>query len=234
MRGLKQNELDATLLSVGSHRVVRPLSPVEVAINCDKAIKAEETKKEIAIGLGLTGTSMIDKFLKLLNLDPEILHLVDWGDSKFTVIGFSCAIEVVQLPIELHKEMTNAVCKHNLTKVQAKSVRQLFQRSKRRLEECIADVVARQSIIVIREIVIGEIADTMLVENLVDMLQMERDVLIKNALEELYPGIGEFTGKLGKQRFTVIGGKSVGETIGRDRDFESRISKLLVGRIRNG
>ena len=232
MKGLTQSEFDATLLSIGSHKVARPLSPVEVAYNCDKAKRAGETLKEIATKCGLKGTDMITKFLKLLELEPEILHLVDWGESKYSLIGFSSASQILQLPPELHKEIANAVCQHGLTKTQTKSVRQLYLRSKRQLEECIADVVARSPITVVREVVIGSIDDESLTRNLADMLQAERDMLLSNLLKELYPEIGEFTGKLGEQRFTVIGGKSVGETLGRDRDFETRVCQALTKKIK--
>jgi hypothetical protein len=231
MRGLTNNEFDETLLSIGSHKVARPLSPVEVGKNCEKAVRAGETKRRIATEFGLKGTSMIDRFLKLIELDPDILHLVDWGESKSTVIGFSSASEIIQLPLELHKELANAVCRFKLDKKQTKSVRQLYQRSKRQLEECIADVVARKPVVVVREIIIGAILNKTLIEILAGMHQAERDPIFDNLLKDLYPEIGEFTAKLGERQFTVIGGKSVGNTMAGDKEFETRIGQALVERI---
>jgi hypothetical protein len=229
--GLTKSEIDETLLSVGSHKVVRPLSPVEVAFNCKKAAVAGVAKTKMAAAFGLKGTTMIDKFQKLVELDPDILHLVDWGDSKFTAIGFSCAGEIVKMPKEFHKEIAIAVCQHGLTKAQTKSVRQLVQRSKRQIQDCISDVIARRPITTIREVVVGEIVEEKLFRHLIDMLQVERDMLLNKILIKAYPQIGDFTAKLGERRFTVIGGKSVGETIGRDSDFEARIEQALLNKV---
>ena len=67
---------------------------------------------------------MVNRFLKVLNLDPQVQHLVDWGESTYSILGFSTAFEVTLLPEELRKQLVDAVCEFGLTKTETTSVRQ--------------------------------------------------------------------------------------------------------------
>ena len=71
MRGLSSAEVRQLILSVGTHKSERPLSPVEVAQLMQKAVKAGENRKEIAARLLLEDSSIIGRFIRLLQLPPD-------------------------------------------------------------------------------------------------------------------------------------------------------------------
>ena len=229
LRGLSQRELDLLYLSVGSHKLKRALSPIEVGTYCRRAKMAGESVKQIASALRLSPT-MVGRFLKVLQLDTNRHHLVDWGESKFSVVGFSTASEVVLIPESMQQQMVDAVCQYGLSKNEARSVRQLLERSGRPFDNCVNDVIGRRPIVVFRELVVGSITDNLMIERLAGMLQLERDALLLDVLSERYPDTGSITAKLGIRRFTVLGGKSVRTTIGRDPDFEFHVTSELAAK----
>ena len=96
MKGIPTDLQRKLLLSIGSHRDTRPLTPVEVGEAVRTSADAGTTLLEIAEFLHLEGTSVLAKFVRLLRLSPAVRHLVDWGRSDAT-IGFTAASEVARL-----------------------------------------------------------------------------------------------------------------------------------------
>ena len=229
--GLSQEEFDRLHLSVGTHRSNRPLSPIEVGRYCLDIRNSGVKVNAIASCLSLEGSSMIARFIKILGLEEEIQHLVDWGESMESVIGFSTAFEIVSAASEFHRDLAYAVCERGLTKSEVKSVRQLTERSSKPLVQCIEEVFNRRAVNVIRQVIVGAIDNKVTAQKLEALLQSERDELLAKVLEALYPNIRDFTGKLGRSHFTVIGSSSVGATIGADPEFEGRVSNLITDMV---
>ena len=99
------------ILSVGIHKKERPLSPVEVAELLQKLINSGTTKKEISQEIVLDLT-MISRFLRLLNLAPEIQHLIGWGGQSR--ISFSTASEIARLKTSAeHKFLAKSTLEPN-------------------------------------------------------------------------------------------------------------------------
>ena len=69
------------LLTVGSHRDDRPLSPEEVARSFQAALDAGSTLADLAALVHFDGTSMVSRFLRLLRLPGDVLRVVGWGQS---------------------------------------------------------------------------------------------------------------------------------------------------------
>lgn len=228
LRGLSPDQFDLLFLSVGSHRARRPLSPVEVGRFCAIAKESGETTERIAAALQLAGPTMIGRFLKLLDLAPRTQHLVDWGESALSVVGFSTAFEIVLVPKELHGRIVSAVCEFGLTKAETRSVRQLIERSTRTPEDCVRDVVGRRAVVIVREVVVGSVDDLRVRKELGKMLQQERDDLLLQVLHELYTMDGEVTAKLGTSRFTVLGGESLRSMVAGDSAFEATVTRQLL------
>ena len=231
--GLTADEFDAVLLSVGSHQSSRPLSPVEVSRCFQRSRESGATLKEIASAVGFGGATMVGRFLRLLTLAPDILHLVNFGESKVSVVAFSTASEIVSAPIDVQSSLAQAVCKFGLTKTETRSVIQLIERSGRTFRECLNDVVMRRPVVIERQLVVGVITETAVADHLASLRQVRRDELLLEVLQELYGDLGSVTAKLGPLRFTVIGGRSVAETIGRDAEFEATIIRRLSSRVRD-
>ena len=76
MKGLSAYELRQLILSVGTHRSDRPLSPIEVAKLMRRALDMGETRKTLAGRLLLDDSSIIGRFMRLLSLPVQVQHLV--------------------------------------------------------------------------------------------------------------------------------------------------------------
>ena len=57
--------------------------------------------------------------------------------------------------------------------------------------------------------------------------QLIRDELLERIVKRLFPSAKDFTAKLGVDRFAIIGGKSVAETVALDSQVEQSINKCL-------
>ena len=84
---LSPQELQGLLLSVGTHRGKRLLSPVEVANLFAKVTSEGGRLGDCARAAQLEGTTMVGRFLRLLKLPESVRHLVDWGSNP-GAIGF--------------------------------------------------------------------------------------------------------------------------------------------------
>ena len=93
--GLEQKEYQDLILSIGTHRGSRRLSPLEVARLIDKALNSGATRKDCTQALQVSSTQ-ISTFLKLLTLAPEIQYLAGWRGSKNATIAFSTMAELAR------------------------------------------------------------------------------------------------------------------------------------------
>jgi hypothetical protein len=191
------------LLSVGSHKGTRPLSPSEVANGLKDAIAAGTSSKDLAAMLHLNGPSMISRFVRLLDLPPSVLHLVDWGQTNVT-IAFTAASELSRL--KSHEDqvaLSKAALESELTSSEVKSVVQMQLRSKKPIAECIAAIIDLRSTVIKRHVFIGGITSAELIERLRALRQVERDDLLKSVLASTLPAVSDVAGRLGHDRFTL-------------------------------
>lgn len=234
LEGLTESDFRNTLLSVGRTEIQgRPLSPVEVGVNCEKALKAGASRSIIAKELQLTGPTMVAKFLQLEKLAPEVLHLVNWGTSEGESLGFSSAVELSKMAPDHHEAVAKDILKYAMLKTEVVSVRQLFKRSGNDLATCIKRVLSRKPVTVLRHVVMGAVQEASLQDKLAGMTQRQRDEVLKGIVCGLYPQADSYSAKLGKNRFTVVGGKSIAHTLADDEDFESKINVALREALAN-
>ena len=113
------------VLSVGTHRGERPLSPIEAGMAIDQEIRQGTSPAELARDLLLRDTTMLPKFRRLLQLAPGVRHLVDWGGSLATV-SMSTAAEISRL-IEPgdHQLLADAVLTNRLTRIEVQQIVEL-------------------------------------------------------------------------------------------------------------
>src|SRR5262245_15049442 len=132
------------VLSVGdAHGAERPLSPIEVGEVFVTALKAGSSRNKIATAFHLD-SSMVSRFLRLQTLPPELHHLVDWGKSKQSVLGFSTASELCRVSSNDQRELAAAILRHGFTKDETTSIMQLRERSGGSLKHCIDRVLGRR------------------------------------------------------------------------------------------
>jgi hypothetical protein len=230
--GLNQREFQELQFSVGkTTRERRPLSPVEVGERCVKSIEKGATHTEITVALKMTDKSMVPKFIRVRNLIPTVRHLVSWGFSGDDAIGFSVAAQLARMPESQQPSASDAILKYQITRNEMISIIQLLERSGDPLDVCVNRVVRRRPIVRIQQIVLGAINSAATATKLLSLTQLQRDDILERVIRRLFPSIKEFTAKLGTERFTIIGGKSVAETVAMDSKIEQNINSCLEGEL---
>ena len=179
----------------------------------------------------LKGTSMIFRFLRLLKLNPEIQHLVDWGQSGAT-ISFTAAWRLTELKPKDQTRACDAILEYQLTSPEVEQLIQLRVRSHKPIGECIKAALRMRPHVERRHVFIGAIVSQKVRNKLSAMLQEDRDRLLGQVLSKLYSDLRDFACRLGVERFTIVGGDNVAAILTReDKDFESTINAALLGEI---
>lgn len=202
---LEPHERKALILSVGTHRAERPLSPLEVGVLVRKATERGADLREIAEATQLEGTTQLSRFTKLLELPPDTHHLIDWGKS-IGGVGFTTAFEIARLSSDDDKrQAVAAVVEHGLSSAEARSLVQLRRRGAKSIKDCVDAVIKMRPIVEIRRVLIGSVTDPAVRHVLAMRTQAERNAIFavctqRNGLAA--PGI---SAKLAADRFTIVG-----------------------------
>lgn len=203
---LEPHELKGLILSVGTHRAERPLSPLEVGVLVRKANQRGSDLKEIAEATQLEGTTQLSRFMKLLELPQDTHHLVDWGKSTGGGVGFTTAFEIARLDSADDKRAAMAaVIEHGLSSAEARSLVQLRKRSGETIADCIAAAVKMRPTVEVRRVFIGSIIDPQLRTELATKTQAERDKMLATWMRQRGHRDPRIVGKLAADRFTIAG-----------------------------
>lgn len=226
--GTELNALKQRLImSVGTHRRSRPLSPTEVAEGL-RILEADGMSgSDIAGMLQLEGTSMLGRFARLRKLSPRVGHLVDWRGSSSS-ISFSTASEIARLPGPEQEELTHTALQKSMTKNEVVQVVQLRQRARGPVSECIEQVLRMRPRVVYREIFVGAIRDEAARARLEQLTQAERNSLLQRALASSLRSVAPWAGRLGQRFFTIVGGERLARVLNAmEPDFEAEINRLM-------
>ena len=228
MNGISDLEYQRLLLSVGTHRNIRPLSPVEVAELLGKAIAAGATRTQCAQALGV-GPSQISVFLNLLNVAPQVRHLADWQGSKAASIPFSTLAELRRLQHDDQVIAANAALSHKLTWKEVVQLVQIAIRSGNPVEDCIAQVLKLRPVIITRHLFVGAVTSQEVQRRLAPMPQSDRDGLLSDAVTKL-TGPNYPTGvRLGANEFTVLSDHALSSLLGlQPNDIETSVNQTLT------
>ena len=216
------------ILSVGIHRKKRILTPIEVAEGIAVLRDHKMSTKNIRELLMLENDSMILKFERLLELSLEIQHLIDWGQSSST-IAFTSASEIAKLKdFQDQKLIADIIIKEKLTKTEVIQIIQAKKRSNKPLSTCIDEVIKLRPQIDRKFVYLGAIINKDLLSILLQKTQLERDRLLEGALTKIIPQTVQWEGRLGKDRFTLVGAEDFAAQIQKlTPGFEERINSLL-------
>jgi putative mRNA 3-end processing factor len=231
MRGLSPEIQRDLILSVGTRQARRRLSPIEVAEAVETSLASGSTVQELAAELGLHPT-MVLRFRRLLKLPPDIRDLVDWWQGEAR-LSFEAASHIARLPSSKERqEVAEAALKHGLGKVETIQIVQIRERSGRPMAECIGDVLRMRPQIEKRHILIGAITSEKIRATLRQMTQEERDQLFKTAVTHYSPELPPWEGRLGTERFTLLGSEAFGAAVQRlPGGFEEAINTYLEEEI---
>jgi hypothetical protein len=222
MRGLTTAEERTLILSVGTHRKDRPLSPVEVARYLEKAIAAGATRQDCAHELQI-GPSQVTVFLNLLRLTPEIQDLADWGNTSQSMIAFSSLAQLASLKSKDDQIVAaHAILAHRLKWKEVVQLVQLRNRSGSSIEGCVDTVVKLRPQIDMRHVFVGAISNA--VKNrIAHLLQRDRDELMTRSLQSILKDPSRFTARLGTERFTIVGDSDPAQSLGLSADALERL-----------
>ena len=228
MKGISDSEYQGLILSVGTHRNARPLSPIEVAELLSKAVAAGATRAQCAEELGI-GSSQVSAFLSLLLLAPQIQHLADWQGSKAASVAFSTMVELRRLNHDDQTVAANAALTHKLTWKEAVQLVQIAIRSGKTIEECISRVLDLRPRITTRHLFVGAITSPETRACIGELPQSNRDALLSKTLQRLtgydYP-VGV---RLGTNEFTILSNHNLPKLLGLQRDeIELFINQTLA------
>ena len=227
MIGLSDEDYRDLVLSVGTHRNSRRLSPLEVAKLLDKAIASGATRQDCATELHI-GVTQIRTFLRLLDLDPRVQHLADWRGTNNATIPFSTMAELARLAPQDQVQAVNSVLRHGLTWKEVVQLVQIAKRSDNAIDECIAAVLDLRPEVVTRHLFVGSITSEHLARQIKDIDQGERDRLFARVLSRLVGSDISARGRLGADKFTILSDHDLSHQMGPDPDeIEKTINELL-------
>jgi hypothetical protein len=224
--GLTADEHKQLILSVGTHRGKRRISPVEAALLFDKAQRAGASLADCAKAVQLEGPTWVGRFLNLLKLPDDVRHLVDWGRGAGAVT-FTSAADIARLEdLNDRRAAIQAALAHNLSTKEVRQLVQLRKRSTRTIEECTEGVLKMRPQVEVRHVFIGSVAEG-LRDRLRGLGQYARDEIFAKVVKEVVgPGV---SGRVGAERFTVVGGKQFGAVVAAKKDFlEREINERLA------
>lgn len=226
--GLTADEHRDLIVSVGTHRGSRRLSPLEVAQSFARAREAGASLDECAAAVGFAGPTMVSRFLRLLELDDAVQHLVDWGASDSTV-SFTAASELGRLPLGTEQAVAaEAVLEHRMRVGEVKQLIQSRLRSGKRIEDSVEVILRLRPRIERRHVFVGAIASQPLRQALERLRQAERDELLKGVLRRILPAGTHAAGRLGTDRFTIAGAEDLAMVFTADPDFEETVAATLA------
>ena len=226
MKGLSAEQQRDLILSVGTHKQERPLSPLEVAQFIDIAIKSGNTKPELSEEI-LLSPDMIDRFLRLLCLSKNIRYLIGWGGKSR--IYPSTASEFVRLQsLEEQEILAEKTVEHKLSKSEVMQVIQTKNKFNKSINESIQAILVIRPQVVKRYLFIGAIRSSELQNKLSTMSQRERDILFDNIIGINFPAVSNWEGLLGTTRFTIIGNEDLEQALNKqETDFSLTINNYL-------
>ncbi len=225
--GLSKEEYRDLVLSVGTHRKSRRLSPLEVARLLAKAAAAGATSGDCAKALEL-GTTQVRTFLKLLDLDADVQHLADWQGSKNATMPFSSMAELARLAPPDQIPAVDSVLRHSLTWKEVVQLVQVSRRSGKSIDECINYVLNLRPEIVTRHLFVGAITSVDLARRIRSFDQSERDRIFAEVLNRLISLDYPAAGRLGEDKFTILSDHDLSHLLGTHPDeIEKSINELL-------
>ncbi len=231
--GLSALELGRLCISVGygTHKKGRPLSPTEVGKLLRRARDAGASLEDCAKALGFKGTTQVSRFLGVLDLPPDVLHLVDWGRSGDS-IGFTTAVELNRVPTpEKKRAVATAILEEGLQTGEVRQVAQLLKRSHWPVQECLREVIGMRPTVERVYVFMGAIVDPTVKLALANQTQEQRNGLLRAGIEAL--GLNA-SGRLGEEVFTLVGDERLNTQLNSEgREFiESRLRTYLKENVR--
>lgn len=219
------------ILSLGTHRTRRRLSPVEVACLIDKVYRKGASFQEIAQLVNFGSTSTLREIHRLLALSPDIQHLVGWGKPTASTLPMKSAQQIARLSLWSDQlAATEATLLHKLTSEETRQLVEMKVRSLEPIDDCIHAVLRLRPTVERRHLFLGAVTSSRVCQHLETLTQIERDEVFEAAVKHCFGKWPHWSGKLGTSRFAIMGGPDFAEAIDKlPSGFEKAISLCLEG-----
>jgi hypothetical protein len=160
----------------GTHKKGRSYTPTEVGKLLRRALDAGASPEDCA--KALEAKMSVSRFLWVLDLPPDLLHLVSWGRSVDS-IGFTTAVELGRIPTPEDKRVVaTAILEQRLQTDEVRQVAQLLKRSQRPVHECLREVIGMRTTIERVFVFMGAIVDEAVKAALAGQTQEQRNGLL--------------------------------------------------------
>ena len=173
-------------------------------------------------------SSQITRFLQILDLPSDLRHLVDWGRSVHSVVGFTSAVELVRVVCpDDQRAVATAILEQRLTTDEVRQVAQMRKRSGRPIAECLTETVGMRPKVERRYVFIGAVGDDEIQAALAFLTRLERNELLHAGLE--FIGLPAASGSLGEQVFTLVGDEQLNRELSRKgrKTIEAQLKSYL-------
>ena len=219
------------ILSLGTHRSRRRLSPVEVARLIDEVYRRGASFQEIAQLVNFGSTSTLREIHRLLALSPDIQHLVGWGKPTPSTLPMKSAQQIARLsPWSDQLAATEATLLHKLTSEETRQLVEMKIRSLEPIDDCIHAVLRLRPTVERRHLFLGAVTSGRVCQHLETLTQIERDEIFEAAINQCFGKWPHWSGKLGSSRFAITGGPDLAGAIDKlPKGFEQAISLCLEG-----
>lgn len=228
-QALSPEERRDLIVSVGTHRGERRLSPLQVASLFEKARRGGATPTECAQLVGFKRPDMITRFLRLLDLSANVQELVGWGATE-TTLPFTAASEIARLPVQLHEPVARAVVEAQLGSGEVTQVVQRVRRSGASPEGAVEEILRLRPKIARRHVFIGHLADERLSVRLSALAPSARSELMLTSLRGV---VGDIEGqaRLTPTGFVISTDDEGADALRNVGDVESALAAALVAEL---
>ena len=231
--GLSSLEVARLQMSVGygTHKRGRPLSPVEVGRLLRRTQSAGASLQDCAEFLKLS-KDQTSRFLRVLELPEDLMHLVEFGRSADSKIGFTTAVQLARMTDrESQRVVASAILEQELQTDELRQVIQLQKRSRRSMKECLKEVIAMRPTVERHYVFIGAVGEERVETILAEMAQSERDALLRSGIDAL--DLQGTSGRLGEKIFTLVGDERLnGALISQGEDtIEVRLRTNIMAKV---
>ena len=231
--GLSGLEIGRLRMSVGygTHKRGRPLSPIEVGRLLRRAQSAGASLQHCAECLKLS-KDQASRFLRVLELPEDLRHLIEFGGSGDSRIGFTTAVQLARVSdLDNQRAVATAILEQGLQTDEVRQVIQLHKRAGRMMKECLNEVISMRPTVERHYVFVGTIGDERLEAILGGMAQSERDGLLRFSIDAL--DLRGISGRLGEKLFTLVGGERLNHTMisqGKE-SIEARIRANIAAKV---
>lgn len=228
--GLSPEELRDLIVSVGTHRGDRRLSPLDVSGLFLKAREAGATLVECAEAAGFSGPAMVTRFLRLQQLPEPVRDLVDWGASG-TALAFTAASEIARLPQAAREPAARAALAAGLGTGEITQVVQRLLRSGHPADDAVEEILRLRPQVERRHVFVGRFADPGLTSRLEALDPEGHPGLLSDALRAAAGEAVEGDGRLSPTGFVVVTDDKGAAMLRAMGDFEAAVAATLADQL---